>query len=101
VTTMRLDCQDHALFEHDVAVARHDRLLLVPPASDAVSDQHRFVFPSVLAEFLHHKLKHIRRSDARLASFDGFIVDVTKNLIFALYLRARLAENCVAGQDNP
>src|SRR5436190_23916602 len=36
---MRLDGQHHPLFKHDVAIARHNWLLLMPPAADTMADQ--------------------------------------------------------------
>src|SRR6266436_5619920 len=97
MAAVRLDCQHHALLKHDIAVARHDRLLLVPPAADTVTDQHRLIFPALFVEFLDDELKHISGADARLTSFDGFIVDVPEDEIIALLLVARFAENDVAG----
>src|SRR6516164_1858437 len=97
MAAVRLDCQHHALLKHNVAVARHDRFLLVPPAANTVADQHRLVFPALFVEFLDDEFKHVSRADARLTSFDGFIVDVPEDEIIALLLVARFAENDVAG----
>src|SRR5258707_6317894 len=76
MAAVRLDCQYHALLKHDIAVTRHDRLLLVPPASDTVTDQHRLIFPALFVEFLDHELQHISGAAAPLPTVDSCIVDV-------------------------
>ena len=86
---VRLDGQHHPFLKHNVAVAGHDRLLLVPPAADAVPDQHRLIVPALLVEFLDDELKHICGADTGLTSFDGFIVDIPEDEIIALLLVAR------------
>src|SRR5215467_15590075 len=97
MAAVRLDGQHHALLEHNVAVAGHDRLLLVPPAADAVTDQHRLILPALFVEFLDDELKHVSGADAGLTSFDGFVVDIPEDEIIALLLVARFAEDDIAG----
>src|SRR5581483_6403817 len=96
MTAVRLDRQHHAFLEHDVTGAGHNRLLLVPPAAHAVTDQHRLVFPTLLLEFFHNVHEYVRRADTRLAALDGPIVDVADDLVLALLLSTRLAENRIA-----
>src|SRR6266478_4490524 len=95
VAAMRLDRQDHAFFQHDTAFARHDGLLLMPPAADAVPDKHRLVIPPLLVEFLDHKPKNLAGANARLAAFDGLIVNIANNPIFALLFGAWLPQDGV------
>src|SRR5262245_51743203 len=91
MAAMRLDGEHHAFFKNYVAIARHDRLLLVPPAADAMPDQHWLVLPSSFVEFLNHEPEQ-----SRPASFNGSIVDVSDDLIFAPLLVAGLSQNRVA-----
>src|SRR5204863_9595513 len=97
MAAVRFDGHSHALLKHSVTVAGHYRLLLVPPAADAVTDQHRLIVPALFVEFLDDELKHVSGADAGLTSFDGFIVDIPEDEIIALLFVARFAENDVAG----
>jgi hypothetical protein len=46
----------------------------------------------MLVEFLDHKLKNFAGADARPAAFDGLVVDIANDPIFAMLLGAGLAK---------
>src|SRR5580704_12024534 len=91
-----LEREHHPLFQHELVAARDHRLLLVPPAADAVAGELAGVRPAVPGELLDDELIDLARGNAGPAVVDRHAVDLAGDPIVADLLRARLAEDRVA-----
>src|ERR1700687_2397573 len=93
IEPVRLEGEHHALLEREVAAARDDRLLLVPPRTHAVTDQDRGVLPAELSERLDGEVVDVAGGHARPAVVDDLDVRVVVARVVLAERRARLAED--------
>ena len=75
---LRLDCENHAVFQHGFAAFAQHRFLLMEPGAHAVPNQRRRIFDAVLSEFIDHELVDISRRAARGAALDRAAVDIQR-----------------------
>ena len=93
VQTLRFDGQDHAFFEHDIAVLAQHRLLLVKPWSHPVSNQRCRVVDALLFELRLGEFVYFACGHPGPASVNGLAMDFKRQLVAARLLGARLPEN--------
>src|SRR2546426_9862079 len=75
----RLERQHHSLLQRDLVAVRDHRLLLVPPAPDAVASELAGVAPALLGELLDDELVDLPRGDAGPAAVDRQAVDLARD----------------------
>src|SRR6266849_6514965 len=93
IEPVRLEGEHHALLQREVAAARHDRLLLVPPRPHAVPDQDGRVLPTQLGEYLDGEVVDATGGDTRAAVVDDLDVGVSIARVVVAESRARLAQD--------
>src|ERR1035437_1248639 len=78
-----LQRKHHPFFQHQFAPSAQDRLLLMPPCSDTVTDQHVVVRPSGLLVLVHRKLPEVVHLRTGAAAIDSLAIDLQVNGIVA------------------
>src|SRR5712671_6803813 len=78
---LRLDCEDHAFFDRNFAVATQNGLLLMKPRPHAVSDKRSRVVDIVLLKFIDDKRIDFAGGDADATALDRSSMHVQSQII--------------------